>query len=775
MGSGASGSLKQQLAAQLDGLAKAFQSGQGLGEFFRTINRAKDLSSGGGAGLPTFSLPTRTRYEDISRSAVAAGISAPNINGGLLQNVRQALVQVGSGSSLQYGGMNAYMSSRAVGLGDALMGGASPAVRVQSKSLSEHLKEEVRSDSIEESVAIIRHTSDEILDALGGRDRRVAGKVSKGKRQAPVVIPSKKSGFSWGSLLKTLGTVGAISGVAFGALSMPSVQQWINKMMDPAEREKWLDEVQTWFGKKWDSMVEVWETTKGIAEKVWDAMGSIVKYIDGVTPKEIGRVGQQAFESVVPQLTAQQKDAVSARLVQAATATPIEVEGVSGDSWGRLKELAAGGMGLVGVAKFAKRYMSVSSLKRLYAGGKLVVSGGVSAAGAATTLLGGAAVVAVLGGVVGAIKNEVDRRKVNSVSAQAALEAGQAGFYGFVAGAGNTITWIPFFQLSDGNGGIMGISLAPDEQFGLMALQMGAEVDLVQSYNNRALLSSSVESIKEKLGEMSYVQSRGGVVDTTLANHYLGLIREGEVALKGGDPVAIHSLLSRLKTDNLMVDLKDMRYSVANAGDIPNYIGYNAINGKPQQGSEYLFVNGIPSASSFIDEGAIIREGKVRSGRDILAASHGMPWDDWNSYKAAYKELGIVQGVVPLAFMKLLGWTAQGTDGLLNLFGEPSNVYGNFNRGFAPSILPALPRDLKVSDPVSLTSQYHVWRAQQPEASTPSPLFVDLSEEAKKALREEMKRAVKELESGGGGTTVVSSNNSTSVEVRSFTNRPGEM
>lgn len=464
LGSSAADSVKQQVGDLMGKLQDAMGSGANLSSLFGSINRIRDLARGGGESLPSFSPSARARYQDVSDSYAAAGFGRGGVpQAGLVRNVRSVVADVPSGTSASYGGMNAFMSTRALAMGDALSGYG---VRESSRSLSQQLADETQSDVMEDSVATIQRTSDEILDALQ-RPREAKGSV-KARTTVKREVQKRDGGFSWGGLFKTVGTVGLIGGALFGALGSETVSQWLVDMTDPEKREEWLNKQKKWFEDKWAEFKPVWETTQRIASQVWDAVSELVSVVGGVDSADLTPVTNAGF-AAYETLSEDDKPVVKTRVDVMQRRGGVEVPGLSTTPYAELGGAASrAAASLAGAAAFPG--LSVAAVKALYAGGPVVV--GV----AGWTIWRLAA----------ELKGNAEREKFNVLSAQAALDAKQAGFWGFSKRTGNELGWIWFADVLNDEKAKWSSSMSNNELTGLAAVELASESAVLEDYNTRA-------------------------------------------------------------------------------------------------------------------------------------------------------------------------------------------------------------------------------------------------------------------------------------------------
>lgn len=619
LGSSAADSVKQQVGDLMGKLQDAMGSGANLSSLFGSINRIRDLTRSGGESLPSFSPSARARYQDVSDSYAAAGFGrggAPQ--SGLVRNVRSVVTDVPSGTSASYGGMNAFMSTRALAMGDALSGYS---VTKSSRSLSQQLADETQSDAMDDSVATIQRTSDEILDALQ-RPREAKGSV-KVKTTVKREVQKRDGGFSWGGLLKTVGTVGLIGGALFGALGSETVSRWLVDMTDPKKREAWINKQKEWFEKKWNEFKPVWETTQKIASQVWDVVSKLGTYLGGVSVGSLETVGASTYEGMSTSLSAGQMAYVES-VRDAELAKPaIEVAGVSGGLSARAKEIIPKVLETAGLAYGGKK-LSISFLRNLYRGAthlRLMGQAAASLGGAVTSFVGPVAVGALLLSVGKAIKDEAEREVLNSLSAQAAMEEGLPFFYAYVKGAGNNIEPVPFFRLSDGDGGMYGASLSNEGQLGLIMKDIGATKHLVNLYNERAVLETAqttiagrVEAAKAAL-TVARVGRKGSSEEQKRFDELSSLHANVKNVLDSGSAEDVTSMLSKLKEMELLPEARSYNYQVVPfdaRGDLFTLTpGVADFYGVPT----LKLIQDFGVGSDYVDTDAVVREGKWRPTR----------------------------------------------------------------------------------------------------------------------------------------------------------------
>lgn len=512
--SGLSESAKGDLQNRLDGLVTTMRSGGDTRQEFKGINRIGSLSGG-----PTFSPAFQSRVEDAGKGMKRSGMAGGALKSLVLSDLRRLGLVSGGGSSASQGGMNAFMAMRITQLGDALMGVG--AIADNKGDGTSALVKDREEEAIDETLNIIRTTSDEILDALGSRSS-VSGRISQSSASRIDIRPrSKEGGFSWGGLLKTLGTVGLIGGVAFGALSSPTVQQWLADMQDPEKRKE-----------QWDGLVDrikgLWDGANAILSKIWQQVGKVSDYVTGVNAGDISGLGK-TFSPVYSDLSMDQKTLVDSRLDAEKAASGVYIEGVGESGWDRAVDLGksyAWDALLVGGGVKALQ-VTGRSLVRLYLGESAVAVFGTAglAVGAA---LGGAAVLAVMG-AIGKHMDERARKEFNVLSAKAAMEAKQSYFCAYVDGTRH-VEMIPFIRLKTKDGQRIIDSMSPSEQRGLMVKMMADERDIIydqqvgvvlshvlgnlEDYGAKLATSGSVGEdlpapVKEELAEISSLHERG--------------------------------------------------------------------------------------------------------------------------------------------------------------------------------------------------------------------------------------------------------------------------
>lgn len=618
LGSSAADSVKQQVGDLMGKLQDVMGSGANLSSLFGSINRIRDLARSGGESLPSFSPSVRARYQDVSDSYAAAGFGrggAPQ--SGLVRNVRSVIADVPSGTSASYGGMNAFMSTRALAMGNALSGYS---VTKSSRSLSQQLADETQSDVMEDSVATIQRTSDEILDALQ-RPREAKGSV-KEKTTVKREVQKRDGGFTWGGLLKTIGTVGLIGGALFGALGSETVSQWLVDMTDPKKREEWIDKQKKWLEEKWAEIKPAWDVLTDTVSKMWNAVSKLGAYLGGISVGSLETVGASTYEGMSTSLSADHLAYVESVRDAELTKPAIEVAGVSGGLSARAKEMLPKVLETAALAYGGKK-LSISFLKGLYRGATLTLTKGAAASlgTAVTSFVGPVAVGALLLSVGKAIKDEAEREVLNSLSAQAAMEEGLPFFYAYVKGGGNNIELVPFFRLSDGDGGMYGASLSNEGQLGLIMKDIGATKHLVSLYNERAVLETAQNTIAGRVeaAKAALTVARVGRGDSSEEqkrfNELSSLYGEVKDVLDSGSVEDVTSTLSKLKEVGLLPEAGSFNYQVVPfdaRGDLfaitPGVAGF-------WENPSLKLIQDFPVDSDYVDIGAVVREGRWRPTR----------------------------------------------------------------------------------------------------------------------------------------------------------------
>lgn len=666
LGSSAADSVKQQVGDLMRKLQDAMGSGANLSSLFGSINRIRDLARSGGESLPSFSPSARARYQDVSDSYAAAGFGrggAPQ--SGLVRSVRSVITDVPSGTSASYGGMNAFMSTRALAMGDALSGYN---VRESSRSLSQQLADETQSDVMEDSVATIQRTSDEILDVLQ-RPREVKGSV-KAKTTVKREVQKRDGGFSWGGLLKTVGTVGLIGGALFGALGSETVSQWLVDMTDPKKREEWINKQKEWFEKKWNEFKPEWDAFKNTLSEVWDTVSKLGSYLVGFSKDSLETMGTSAYKDAAASLSMKSMAYVERIRASELRAEPIEVKGVSGDISDRARDLLIKGVGSAGML-LAGEKISVRVLKALYRGGSLALSEGAAAAlsGTGAALLGPAAVGTLLLGIAGAVKDDAEREALNSMSAQAAIEAHLPFFYAYVKNGGSLVQPVPFFRLSDGKGGMYGASLSDEAQRGLILTDIAATKHLLDLSNERTLVDASQKVIEGEIrkarADISVAQMGGGDVDAAMKRHQQlsALLAEVGSVLRSGSAEDVTAMLSKLDSLGYLPQESDLHYE-----HVPVAARHDILQNKPgvvdRLGSPTLkFVEGVNMYSPWVDIPKLFEDGKY-----VPTMAPGL-----TNFK----------GLNSLLYGGLLGWSKM-LDGLGSWFGYDLGMAADFVLSHSP-------------------------------------------------------------------------------------------
>lgn len=674
LGSSAADSVKQQVGDLMGKLQDAMGSGANLSSLFGSINRIRDLARGGGESLPSFSPSARARYQDVSDSYAAAGFGrggAPQ--SGLVRNVRSVITDVPSGTSASYGGMNAFMSTRALAMGNALSGYS---VRESSRSLSQQLADETQSDAMEDSVATIQRTSDEILDALQ-RPREAKGSV-KEKTTVKREVQKRDSGFTWGGLLKTIGTVGLIGGALFGALGSETVSQWLVDMTDPKKREEWINKQKKWFEDKWAEFEPKWDSFTDTLSKVWDTVSKLGAYFGGTSVGDVNRLGETLYEGTSSSFTPQEHDYIGQLRDAELQQRPIEVAGVSGGTGARLSELASKGLTVAG-GWFVGKKVTVAFLKSLYQGTSLALEGEAAAAlgVTGTALVGAAAVAALFMGIAGSLKDDADREMCNAASAKAALELGLPYFIAYVKGGGNMVQPVPFFRLSDGNGKMYGASLSDEAQRGLMTSWLTNVQQLTAESNKRALLDASVVNLRSKMSAAELSKEIPGVTKEAFAarearrKELESLYNIGMDALNDGSASVIDAALAMFETDDAVVPFDKLSYGVV---DLPNVSAALATDGSTGSSSLFgssgplVFVGGVTPRDSRLPLAEI--EGKAKQ----------IPLRDPTVSAEVFENLPFYS---PLKY----NYTAsKWVDGFFSWLGVDSGLVSSYIKRFAPPL-----------------------------------------------------------------------------------------
>lgn len=544
--------VKEDLSSRLDGLALSVQRGGETQQQFSGINRIGSLSGG-----LTFSPAFQSRVSEASRGMKSSGMGGAALKSQVLQDLRRLGMGGDSKSSSAHGGMNGFMSMRITQMGDALMGVGAFSSGGSSGSLE--LQRDKNEELLDETVDIIRQTSDEILDALGSRST-VKGNVSSKSTASKVDIKTtpKEKGFSWGSLLKTLGTVGVIGGAAFGALSNKDVQDWLVKVSDPKERKKMWDDFEA-------RVKPMWEDVKSVVSKIWGVVSDLGSYLLGVSSSKVSALGELYNESY-EKAPAEVQQFIDADLAQRQTTPVVKVEGVDKNFMERATQIGKTGL-QVAIAGVGSYVITKTMLSQLYKGGLLK-----AAIGTGGVIASGVGAVVYLMEKAGESLNATERETFNVLSAQAALEAGLFTFRAYVPGT-NTTHEVALYDVDAGEGVKLGGTLSLEAQRGLSMGEWAMRGQSVQQQQVEATVGQLVMSLRESpyyVGDLSR-WGEAGSDDRARAELVRDLVKTGSGLLKNKASVSeLLGFIERVKSEG-MVDASTLRYAYGYDSDFDKY------------------------------------------------------------------------------------------------------------------------------------------------------------------------------------------------------------
>ena len=425
--SGLSAGERSSMLRMTEELRSSLVTGSDVDSILRREARQMDLARQGSvlSSLPRFGGSDRIMMRESASRIGSSGLSGSLPSSSVQLSSLLSWARAGGDSS---SGVMSMIQNRALSLGSSLSSSlfGSEGLARGSDWLVESTEESERDAQFEDVVGVIKHTSDEILDALHDRGA-VASTVRRQERKLDSSPTSKKSMGDWMSALRLVGAVGGTVAALGGLFLIPSVQDFLARLVNPEKRrEMWDDLMQT--------VIPAWETIKDTVSDVWDKANEIYSAVLSMgtsvsdSTVAMAKAGGVIYDSATPEAQGMYRSVMQSM----RGAEVVSVDGVSSvDSLMSqvTGSLVSTGVGLAASGVALKLGKNVFKMFRgIYGGAKtLGLVGGLSA-------LSSSAVMGCLGLLVGGavtmgaiLKLHAEQRKwFNMMSVRAAIEEGSS-------------------------------------------------------------------------------------------------------------------------------------------------------------------------------------------------------------------------------------------------------------------------------------------------------------------------------------------------------------
>lgn len=533
--SGLSTGERSSMLRMTEELRSSLVSGSDVDSILRREARQMDLARRGSelSSLPRFGGSDRIMMRESASRIGSSGLAGSLPSSSAQLSSLLSWARAGGDSS---SGVMSMIQNRALSLGSSLSSSlfGSDGLNRGSDWLVESAEESERDAQFEDAVGVIKHTSDEILDALHDRGA-VASTVRRQERKIDSSPARKESSGSWMSALRLVGAVGGTVAALGGLFLIPSVQDFLARLVNPEKRrEMWDDLMQ--------SVIPTWETIKDTVSDVWDKANEIYSAVLSMgtsvsdSTVAMAKAGDVIYDSATPEAQGMYRSVMQSM----RGAEAISVDGVS--SVDSLMSQAAGslvstGVGLAASGVALKLGKNVFKMFRgIYGGAKaLGLVGGLSAlsSSAVTGCLG-----LLVGGAVtmGAIMklNAEQRKWFNMMSIRAAIEEGSSVAVVLRDGVAEPEV-IPLALMSGEDGSTLFSQMSEEDQLGYAAKYSTDIAAYTHNANNvsllRTALSRGVFKGSARRAEVESLLSEGdpGKIDAFVSEHrnsLLGSVRD---------------------------------------------------------------------------------------------------------------------------------------------------------------------------------------------------------------------------------------------------------